>query len=133
MVTFYGKVIRVIDGDTLVISTELTQKLLNVYQRFDIVYRLLEVDTPELNSRIPEEVVKAKQAKAFLTLAAANEDVIMHVKSIDPYKRPLAKIVVKKNAININDLIIQNGYGIKVAMSMQLSNPKPLLTTSQSF
>ncbi len=125
MTTYFGRVIRVIDGDTLVISTELTHKVLNLYQRFDITYRLSEVDTPELNSRIPEEVIKAKEAKAFLTLISMNEDVIMNVKSIDPYKRPLAQIVVKKNGVIINDLVINNGYGIKVFLYKQVLEPKP--------
>ena len=53
--------IRVIDGDSIVISAHLW---LNLYQ--ETVLRLAHVDAPELRGKCPEEKAKAQEATQFV-------------------------------------------------------------------
>jgi micrococcal nuclease len=58
---YRGKVVRVIDGDTIVVDVDL-----GFYIWTRIHLRLAGIDTPELRSKDPDEKLRAQEAKAFV-------------------------------------------------------------------
>lgn len=59
---YYGKVIKVYDGDTITIATRLSGK--GTIYKFSV--RLLGIDTPEMRSKVPEHKKVAVLAKNAL-------------------------------------------------------------------
>jgi len=94
-------VIRVIDGDTIVISG-------------NIHIRLLGVDTPELHHPNKKVECFAHEAKKFTESQVLNKKVkiILEGKQDDPWKRPLAWVWYGKYFKKLlNAEIIKEGYG----------------------
>ena len=102
----YGcKVERVVDGDTVDVTLDLS---------FDILYksriRLYGIDTPESRTRNLDEKARGKLAKSFLEDAINNgKKVVIQTKLKDSrgkFGRVLGDIVV--DGININQSMVDN-------------------------
>jgi len=102
---YRGQCIKIIDGDTVVIRTDLG---FNVYR--DQRFRLLRVNTPELRDPNPELRAKALEAKDALILMVLNKQVkVTSFKNkADKYGRYLCELEVAGQSVN--DLLIQMGY-----------------------
>lgn len=89
---FYGKVVRVIDGDTIIVLKD----------RKQIRVRLYGIDAPESRQAY------GKRAKQFLSSKIAGKQVKIVDKGNDVYKRLLGYVIY--NNININGLMVSEGY-----------------------
>ena len=88
-----GKVIRVSDGDTVVLLDSADNK---------IKIRLYGIDAPE--SKQPF----GKESTEYLTKKILNKTVSVETKGIDIYKRTLGVIYLKDK--NVNAMMVRNGY-----------------------
>ena len=70
--------------------------------------RLACIDTPELKGRIVDPI-RAKKAKDFLNNIISNKKVSIRRITNDRYGRTVGELF--KNDINIQELIVQKGYG----------------------
>ena len=70
--------------------------------------RLACIDTPELKGRRADPI-PAKKARDFLNNLLVNEEVYIKRITNDRYKRTIAELY--KNDINVQELIVQKGYG----------------------
>ena len=103
MYTYNAKVIRVIDGDTVVLDIDLGFTI-----HWKSSCRLYGINTPELNSRDKDEKLKALEAKNFLIQELpVGSDVVINSKKLDKYGRPLVEIM--NNNININQELLVLG------------------------
>jgi endonuclease YncB( thermonuclease family) len=107
-VVYKTTIIRVIDGDTVVIpATYLPQPL-----KQEISIRVFGVDTPEkgFRSKCPEEDIKGKAATEFTKTAIAkakNIEVALH--AWDKYGgRVLGDVILDR--ISLRDMLIKNGF-----------------------
>jgi len=91
--TFSGKVVRVVDGDTIHIDNKILGK---------IKIRLAEIDTPELDQTFGVE------AKNALKKLVDNKMVKIKKVTIDRYNRIVAIIYI--NDLEINYYLVKNGY-----------------------
>lgn len=90
---FKGKVVKVIDGDTIEVLT--LQK-----QKFRI--RLLDIDAPESRQAY------GNASRKYLASLIAGDTVLVKDKGKDVYQRTLATII--KNNVDINAKMVANGY-----------------------
>lgn len=88
-----GKVVKVIDGDTIDILTSQKQK---------IRIRLLDIDAPESRQAY------GNASKKYLASLIAGNTVSVKEKGKDVYKRTLGTIIY--NNVNINAKMVENGY-----------------------
>lgn len=73
MYEYRGKVIRVVDGDTVVVNVDLGFKICS-----KIMVRLKQIDTPEIYSpKTPEELVRGRKAKNFVEDMVLNKAIIL--------------------------------------------------------
>ena len=70
--------------------------------------RLACIDTPELKGKRADHI-PAKKARDFLNDLLVNEEVYIKRITNDRYRRTVAELY--KNDINIQELIVQKGYG----------------------
>jgi len=70
--------------------------------------RLACIDTPELKGRRADPI-PAKKARDFLNDLLINEEVYIKRITNDRYRRTVAELY--KNDINVQELIVQKGYG----------------------
>lgn len=100
---YNGKIINIVDGDTLDIMIDLG---FNVYvkERF----RLARINTPELTSKLEDEKFAAQKAKEWL-LNFSNKDVIFKSIKKDKYGRYIAELFVTKNSVSINKQLLDLG------------------------
>ena len=70
--------------------------------------RLACIDTPELKGK-KANPIKAKEARDFLNNLVSNQEVSIKRITTDRYGRTVAELF--KNNINIQNLIIDKGYG----------------------
>ena len=70
--------------------------------------RLACIDTPELKGW-KADPIKAKEARDFLNKLVANKKVAIRRITYDRYKRTVGELFL--NGINIQELIVQKGYG----------------------
>ena len=70
--------------------------------------RLACIDTPELKGR-KADPIPAKKARDFLNDLLVNEEVYIKRITNDRYRRTVAELY--KNDINVQELIVQKGYG----------------------
>lgn len=99
---YNAKIVNVVDGDTVDMIVDLG---FNVFKKDR--FRLSRIDTPELNSKIEDERVLAKEAKAFM-LNYLNKDVVIESFKKDKYGRYLAEIYTEA-CTSINQLLVDNG------------------------
>lgn len=103
MYTYNAKVVRVVDGDTVVLDIDLGFTI-----HWKSSCRLYGINTPELNSRDKDEKLKALEAKNFLIQELpVGSDVVINSKKLDKYGRPLVEIM--NNNININQELLVLG------------------------
>ena len=90
---FNGKVVKVIDGDTVDILTLKKQK---------IRVRLLDIDAPESRQAY------GNASRKYLASLIAGKNVFVQERSKDIYQRTLGTIYLAK--ININAKMVENGF-----------------------
>lgn len=108
MYEYKANVMRVVDGDTVVLDIDLG---LSVWQRDEHV-RLLGINAPEMRRPTLE---RGRAAKAFLAeiLPVGQEVIINTVKDkSDKYGRYLARIYVEGQSMTVNDLMLSEGHGV---------------------
>jgi len=105
MYYYNSRVEKVIDGDTVRLDIDLG---FTVHWKSNC--RLYGINTPELNSKDPQEKLKALEAKQFL-IDNLPEEVVIHSRELDKYGRPLVDIYVEGRLIN--DEIIEKGFSQK--------------------
>lgn len=100
---YRARVIRIIDGDTLVVDIDLGFKLW--FQSVHV--RLARVDTAEVRGAEREE---GKEAREYVESLFDATDVDFHLVSLgrDKYGRVLGEVFLADGR-NLSDLIIQNG------------------------
>lgn len=111
------EVIRVYDGDTITIRTEIGTT---------VSLRLVGVDTPEINAKTKAERNRARQARDYLREMILNKEVVITFEASDttldgigrgPYCRPLSYIFVRdteaEKNIFVNLQIVWDGHGEK--------------------
>lgn len=89
-----GKVVKIKDGDTIVVLDSLN---------IQTTIRLAEVDCPESSQPF------GKNAKVFTTDEVAMKNVTYKIVTIDRYGRTVAKVFY--NGKYLSEEIIKNGYG----------------------
>ena len=100
MYQYKATVVRVVDGDTVVLNIDLG---FTVHWKSSC--RLWGINAPELNSKDQAERLKALEAKDFLaTNLPVGSEVIVNSKELDKYGRPLVEILVRGMVIN-NELV----------------------------
>jgi micrococcal nuclease len=102
MYYYNSRVEKVIDGDTVRLDIDLG---FTVHWKSNC--RLYGINTPELNSKDPEQKIKALEAKQFL-IDNLPKEVVIHSRELDKYGRPLVDIYVEGRLIN--DEIIEKGF-----------------------
>ena len=70
--------------------------------------RLACIDTPEIKGK-KADPIKAIEARDFLNNLVSNKKVAIRRITYDRYKRTVAELFI--NGINIQELIVQKGYG----------------------
>ena len=110
------KVIKIYDGDTIWIAMYLKGKI------YKLKVRLAGIDTPEMKppksqKNRDKEILAAKESKNFLANLIDQKVIWMKCGEWDKYGRLLGiifiierKCLICKNKINVNQLMIQNGY-----------------------
>lgn len=101
MYYYNSRVEKIIDGDTVRLDIDLG---FTVHWKSNC--RLYGVNAPELNSKDPEERIKALEAKEYL-IDNLPEKVVIQSLELDKYGRPLVDIYVDKRLIN--EELIQKG------------------------
>lgn len=110
------KVIKVYDGDTIWIAMYIKGKI------YKLKVRLTGIDTPEMKppksqKNRDKEIKAAKESKKFLADLVDQKVIWMKCGEWDKYGRLLGtifiierKCLICKNKINVNQLMIKNGY-----------------------
>jgi micrococcal nuclease len=101
-------VIRVIDGDTLILDIDLGMRI-----HTQQVVRLLGVNTPEI---VGESRAAGLAAKEWVELELARHDKLLietHLDKNDKYGRLLATVWLSDNE-TLNEAIIADGHGVKM-------------------
>lgn len=120
-----AKVVSVYDGDTVTLAV----KWLDMTKECRV--RLARVNTPEMNSKDPEQLSKAIAAKEFLqSILSVGLTVIVQSHILDKYGRILGTIYLKPtDKICINDMLLAQGYAEPVSLNRQIREiEKGLLT-----
>lgn len=104
MYYYNSRVEKIIDGDTVRLDIDLG---FTVHWKSNC--RLYGVNTPELNSKDPEERIKALEAKQYL-IDNLPLDVIIVSQELDKYGRPLVDIYVDNGERHINQELIDKGF-----------------------
>ena len=100
-----ARAMRVIDGDSIVISAHLW---LNLYQ--ETVLRLAHVDAPELRGKCPEEKVKAEEAKQFVRSWIEGSDTLtIHDVQPDKFGGRVVGCIVNERNENLGQLLLARG------------------------
>lgn len=102
MYTYNSRVEKIIDGDTVRLDIDLG---FTVHWKSNC--RLYGINTPELNSKKPDEKIMALEAKQFLIDNLPSEVTIIS-RELDKYGRPLVDIYVDNRLINQE--IIDKGF-----------------------
>lgn len=87
-----GKVLRVMDGDTLELIAEGKKAKI----------RLFGIDAPEKSQEF------GKEARAYLTSLVLNQEVRVSIENKDKYQRIVGTIYLKEK--DINEDLVKNGY-----------------------
>ena len=103
----HARVIKVYDGDTIIIATVLKNDP-NIY-RFTV--RLFGIDTPEIRTRDLEEKRLGYEARDFVRNLILDKIVTIECLPFDKYGRILGNIWHK--GVCINELLLKNGLAKK--------------------
>lgn len=100
--TYAAKLLRVIDGDTIVVNVDLGMRIST-----EITVRLMGINAPELNTEA------GKNARAFVrTLNAEQVVVKTHKDPKDKYGRWLGEVFI--NGESLNELMIAKGHAVRM-------------------
>jgi micrococcal nuclease len=112
MYTYKAEVIRVVDGDTLVLSFDLG---FNV--KIQETVRLYGINTPEISKvkKTSDEYKRGMAAKDALTNLLANETITVttYKDSKEKYGRYLASIYLEVAKIDVATYMVTNGFAEK--------------------
>jgi len=100
---YKAKVLRVIDGDTVVFSIDCGFKI-----KYEAECRFYGIDTPELRKK--DQKGAALVSKKWVEDNIGTE-VVIYSKEIDKYGRPL--VVVYQGDLNLNEKLIELGLAVK--------------------
>ena len=110
MYNYNAKIVRWVDGDTVILDIDL-----GFYVTRQERVRLARINAPELNSQVPYQVRKAKSARAKAKkFAPEGSQVVLTTSksSIDRYSRYIGEITF--NEKNISDYLIEIGVADEV-------------------
>lgn len=103
-----AEVVRVIDGDTIVVSCHLPYNLVMT----NVHVRLLGINAPELKSKDAAEKARAQRAKKFvedlLTAGSLVRIATLESDETDSFGRTLAWVILP-NGTNLSQLLLDNG------------------------
>jgi len=103
MYQYNAKIVRWVDGDTVILDIDL-----GFYVTRQERVRLARINAPELNSQVPYQVRKAKSARAKAKkFAPEGSEVVLSTSKndIDRYSRYIGEITL--NGKNISDYLIE--------------------------
>lgn len=100
------KVIKIIDGDTICGVF----KYNNTFYKTN--FRLNNIDTPEIHSKLENIKIKALEAKQFLFNLLINKNLKVTFGKFDKYGRILIDLYLE-NGESVSDKLIQGGYAKK--------------------
>jgi micrococcal nuclease len=103
--TRQAKCVSCYDGDTATFA----MRLYEGSPIFKFSCRLLGYNSAEIRGTSPEERTKAAESKKALSDLILDKIVILNIKSMDKYGRPLITVTI--NGINVNEWMIANGHG----------------------
>jgi micrococcal nuclease len=108
MYEYRAEVLNVVDGDTVDVKVDL-----GFHIAFEMRVRMLGINTPEMHSQIPEERVKAQNAKARLQELVLGKTVLLQTEKDkqEKYGRYLAVMLL--GATNINEILLNEGLAVK--------------------
>ena len=102
-----AKIVHVYDGDTVhAVFTHPDSCKVYKYK-----LRLAHIDTPELNSKNPNEVKKANEAKKVVEEMILNKIVFLELEGEDKYGRLLANIYI--DGLDLNEYLIEKNYAYR--------------------
>ena len=102
----WAKVIRIYDGDSCYVALFIEDKMVK------IPCRLQGIDTAEIRSDNPREVMHAKRAKEFLTNIVSDKLMWVHIHKTEKFGRYLTTLYNNKTeSINVSQLILGAGLG----------------------
>ena len=104
MYEYEAEVIRVVDGDTIVLRIDLGFKL-----SWKVSCRLHGIDCPEMRSKSASERVAAKAAKEFTeSELLIGSTVLVYSVELDKYGRPLVDIFYGDK--HLNEELVSNNH-----------------------
>lgn len=107
---YTGLVLRVVDGDTLVVDFDFGRRLIEKSQSV----RLARYNTAEPKDPDPLEAKKGKAASAFFAkLVKAGDTVLIktHKDAAEKFQRILAEVWVEPNQPSLNQQMLDSGHG----------------------
>lgn len=109
MFTYRARIIRIIDGDSIVLSCDLGFR---IYHTMNC--RLAHINAPELNSS--DELLRAKalEAKQAVIDRLIDPDVTIHSQKPfagDKFGRYLV-VIINSSGVNINQTLLDLGYAV---------------------
>jgi micrococcal nuclease len=107
MYTYKAEVIRVIDGDTVVLNIDLGFKIHHITP-----CRLAGINAPEMNSTDEKVRAAAVASKEYLiSLLPEETEVTIISKKLDKYGRPVVDFLAESNKYwSVNDLMRKSGH-----------------------
>ena len=102
---FVAKCVNVYDGDT----AQFTFRLARSFSVVRFTCRFEGYNCAEIRGKTEEERTRAKEVAAILREKILNKIVDLKVGDFDPRGRPLVTVCL--NGININQWMLDNGYG----------------------
>jgi len=104
MYEYQAEVIRIIDGDTIVLNIDLGYHL-----SWKVSCRLYGINCPELRSKDSQERIQAKAAKDFTAQELPiGSTVLIASQELDKYGRPLVDIFYGDRHLNFE--LVNNNY-----------------------
>jgi micrococcal nuclease len=109
MYTYKAEVIRVIDGDTVVLNIDLGFKIHHITP-----CRLAGINAPEMNAKDEKVRAAAVQSKEFLSgLLLEGMEVTIISKKLDKYGRPVVYFLAESNKYaSVNDLMLISKHAV---------------------
>jgi endonuclease YncB( thermonuclease family) len=104
---FGGRVIKVYDGDTIIIASKLPYEASPLY-RFSV--RLNGIDTPEIKSKNNEEKIAAINVRKILSELILHKYVRLENIQTEKYGRILADVYIEN--LHINKYLLDNKYAV---------------------
>lgn len=107
----YGKVIKVYDGDTITIATQLYNgSLVPKKDMYKFSVRMIGIDTPEIKSSNVAEQERAIIARDALSTLIIGKVVRLENISYDKYGRLLCKVFLKD--LDICEWMVEHNYAV---------------------